>query len=119
MGRRLPAAEVSKSERRKGADGELEVARILRAHSWPEAKRTSDGRVQVERGDIGDGPAGVHLAVRRRETVSIWAWLAQAAREARAGNAPVVVFRRNRSRWYAAVELDYLLDLLAERDANR
>lgn len=103
---------MSARERRKGASGELEVAAILRARGWPNAKRTSDGRAQIERGDIADGPERVHLEVRRREAVAIWAWLAQAAAEARSGDAPVVVFRRNRSAWYAAVELDYLLDLL-------
>jgi len=103
---------VSATERRKGGRGELEVVHVLHARSWPNAKRTSDGRAQVERGDIGDGPAGIHLEVRRRETAAIWAWLAQAEVEAAAGNVPAVVFRRNRSRWYAALPLDDLLDLL-------
>jgi hypothetical protein len=106
---------MSASERRKGKTGELEVARILRAAGWPDAKRTSDGRAQIERGDIADGPDGVHLEVRRRETLALWAWLAQAKAEARDGDAPVVAFRRSRSRWYAAVELEFLLDLLAEK----
>jgi hypothetical protein len=106
---------VSRRERAKGARGELEVARILRAAGWPDAKRTSDGRAQIERGDIGDGPDGVHLEVRRREALNIWACLADAQREARPGDAPAVVFRRSRSRWYAAVELEFLLDLLGER----
>jgi hypothetical protein len=106
---------VSRIERAKGARGELEVARILREHGWPDAKRTSDGRAQIERGDIGDGPDGVHLEVRRRERAELWAWLADAERDARAGDAPAVVFRRSRSRWYAAVELEFLLELLAER----
>jgi hypothetical protein len=107
---------VSRTERAKGARGELEIAHILRAAGWPNAKRTSDGRAQTQRGDIADGPAGVHLEVRRRETLALWAWLAQAEREAREGDVPVVVFRRSHSRWYAAVPLDDLLDLLADRD---
>ena len=104
---------MSASERRKGANGELEVVHLLHDHGWPEAKRTSDGRAQVERGDIADGPEGVHLEVRRRETAAIWAWLAQAEAEARSGDMPVVAFRRNRSPWYAALPLDVLLGLLA------
>ena len=107
---------VSASERAKGARGELEVVQILKAHGWLDAKRTSDGRAQIERGDIADGPEGVHLEVRRRETTAIWAWLLQAEREARPSETPVVVFRRSRSGWYACLGLDELLGLLAERE---
>ena len=103
---------MSASERAKGARGELEVVKLLHAHGWTEAKRTSDGRAQIERGDIADGPIGLHLEVRRRETAAIWAWLKQAEREARDGNIPVVAFRRSRSKWYAALELEDLLALL-------
>ena len=104
---------MSASERRKGKTGELEVVAILHERGWPDAKRSSDGRSQVERGDIADGPLDVHWEVRRRETVNIWACLAKAEAEAKAGDAPVVAFRRNRSAWYAALPLDVLLELLA------
>ena len=107
------ATPVSASERRKGANGELEVVKLLHAHGWTDAKRSSDGRSQNERGDIADGPTGVHLEVRRRETVNVWACLDKAEREAKAGDIPVVAFRRNRSAWYAALPLDILLALLA------
>lgn len=104
---------MSARERAKGARGELEVVHLLRTHGWTDAKRTSDGRAQVERGDIADGPLDVHLEVRRRETVNIWACLAKAEAEARTGDTPVVAFRRSRSDWYAALPLEALLDLLA------
>ena len=103
---------MSASERRKGKEGELEVVKILHEHGWTDAKRSSDGRSQVERGDIADGPTFVHFEVRRRETVNIWACLAKAELEAKAGDIPVVAFRRSRSAWYAALPLDLLLGLL-------
>ena len=103
---------MSKGERRKGKDGELEVVRILKARGWPEAKRSSDGRSQVERGDIADGPLDVHLEVRRRETLNIWECLAKVEREAKGADLPVVVFRRSRSGWYAALPFERLLELL-------
>jgi Holliday junction resolvase len=104
---------MSATERRKGKAGELEVVRLLHEHGWPQAKRSSDGRSQNQRGDIADGPFDVHFEVRRRETLNIWACLAKAEREARDGDIPVVAFRRSRSRWYAALPLDALLSLLA------
>ena len=107
---------MSASERRKGGNGEREVVKLLHAHGWTDAKRTSDGRSQIERGDIGDGPPGVHFEVRRREALSIWGCLEQADSDASPGNVPVVAFRRNRSPWYAALPLDVLLTLLRESE---
>jgi hypothetical protein len=103
---------MSATERRKGKTGELEVVHLLHEHGWPDAKRSSDGRSQVERGDIADGPLDVHFEVRRREALNIWACLAKAEAEARDGDTPVVAFRRSRSAWYAALPLEALLDLL-------
>ena len=102
---------MSASERRKGAEGEREVVRLLHEYGWPQAKRTSDGASQSQRGDIANGPLGVHWEVRRREALSIWACLAQAEGDAK-GDWPVVAFRRSRSGWYAALPLEALLVLL-------
>jgi hypothetical protein len=103
--------------RRKGAAAEHEVAAIVRAHGWPGARRTADGRSQDGRGDIAGGPHGVHLEVRRRERAEIWSWLEDAERAAAPGEVPTVVFRRSRSGWYAAVPFDELLALLRLREA--
>lgn len=103
---------MSASERRKGKVGELEVVHLLHEHGWHDAKRSADGRSQDQRGDIADGPLDVHIEVRRRESLNIWACLAQAQAEAQDGHTPVVAFRRSRSNWYAALPLDALLSLL-------
>lgn len=100
--------------RHKGADGEREVVAIVRASGWPDARRTSDGRSQAGRGDISGGPAGFHLEVRRRERADIWRWLADAEQASGDGTTPVVVFRRSRSGWWAALPLQELLPLLRE-----
>ena len=103
-------------QRRKGAAGELEVCKLLHEHGWTDATRSSDGKGQAGRGDVRDGPAGVHLEVRRRETASLWAWAEQATIEAAEGCIPVVACRRSRSPWLAVVPLDELLALLAHRE---
>jgi Holliday junction resolvase len=106
---------VSLTERAKGARGELEVVGLLQAAGWPLARRTHDGREQARRGDIANGPEGVHLEVKRTERASVWRWWEQATADA--GSAtPIVAFRRSRSDWLAVVELDELLALLALRE---
>ena len=109
---------MSRTERAKGANGEREIIHLLRAHGWPDAERTSNGNPQAGRGDIRNGPAGVHLEVRRHERIAIWACAAQAAEEAAEGCIPIVAFRRNRSSWLACLPLDELLALLAHRERS-
>jgi Holliday junction resolvase len=104
-------------QRNKGKAGELEIVHLLRAHGWDRAERTHDGRAQLARGDIRRGPEGVHIEVRRRETIKIWACLEDAEREADDHQLPVLAFRRNRSGWYAALPLEELLELLRLREA--
>jgi hypothetical protein len=103
-------------QRRKGKDGELEVVQLARAAGFHDAARTSNGRSQIGRGDIGGIP-GVHVEVRRRETWALRAWLDQAEAEAHEHDVPVVAFRRNGGAWYAALPLDELLALLRHREA--
>lgn len=112
----MEACPLSASQRTKGAAGELEVVHLLREYGWPNASRTSDGRHQSLRGDIAHGPAGVHLEIKRRETVSVVKWWEQANAEADRLCVPVVAFRRSRMPWLACLELDELLPLLRLRE---
>ena len=107
---------MGKASRDKGASGELEVVHLLQDACWPKARRTHDGREQALRGDIANGPAGVHLEVKRAETARIWEWWQQAQGDLTVGYMPVVAFRRSRSPWLALVEFDELLPLLLLRE---
>jgi Holliday junction resolvase len=104
------------NSRDKGARGERELVRILRAAGWPNATRNTDGRYQAGRGDIDNGPANTHIECKRSERAAIWEWLAQAERDAGATRIPIVAFRRSRSAWYAVVPLDELLALIKHRE---
>jgi hypothetical protein len=101
--------------RAKGNRAELEVINLLKDNGWPHAHRQFQSGGQGG-GDISEGPADVHLEVKHRERAAIWEWLEQARSEARPTQMPAVVFRRNRSQWYAAIPLDDLLELLRLRD---
>jgi hypothetical protein len=46
------------------------------------------------------------------ESLNIWKALNQAITEADPKDVPVVAFKRNRSPWFAALELDELIPLL-------
>lgn len=98
---------------RKGANGEREVMSILRERGYP-----------VERGgtqSFGERPDlygldGIHIEVKRRETVNLSAALAQAEADAQkfGDGLPAVFHRANRKPWTVSMPLDAWLQLYAK-----
>jgi hypothetical protein len=108
---------VGRTERNKGARGELEIVGLLRDHGWPRARRTHDGREQSQRGDIAEGPGGVYWEVKRQERLNVPAALAQVERDAPALVVPILVHRPSRQAWMTTLPLTDLLPLLSLREA--
>lgn len=104
------------NSRNKGSRGERELVKILRAAGWPNASRNTDGRYQRGRGDVDNGPHGVHIECKYAERADIWAWIAQAEHDAPTSHIPIVAFRRNRTKWRAIIDLDELLALIKHRE---
>lgn len=105
---------MSRSEREKGARGELEVARVFREHGFDCDRTPNSGGLRL-RGDLY-GNVPVHVEVKRQETLRLPLWLRQAGLECDAGQTPVVAFRQNNGHWYAALPLDALARLLANSE---
>lgn len=102
--------------RQKGARAERQVLALVRAAGWRRARRNFASGA-AGGGDITAGPRGIHLEIKHHERAAIYEWILQAELDARGtGDIPVVAFRRNHSRWYAAIPLEELLELLAGRD---
>jgi hypothetical protein len=109
---------VSRMSRDKGARGERVFCQHLHAAGWPAACRnleqTRDGGF-----DVVGGPAAVDFEVRCRETWRVAEWMREITGRARPGVLPVLVVKRNRESFYAVLELDELLALLALREGVR
>jgi hypothetical protein len=70
--------------------------------------------------DIGLSPAAediipFDIECKNTEKLSIWSALEQAESNKKEGRIPMVVFKRNRSKTYAVLELDKLLELLNKK----
>lgn len=104
-------------QRNKGARGEREIVQLLRTAGWPQARRTSDGREQQARGDIANGPAGVHIECKFVERLNVPKALRQVEADANPLDIPVLVHRPSRQEWCATISLTDLLDLLKLREA--
>jgi len=111
---------AGRSSRRKGKRGEYIVRDLLRKWGF-EARR---GVASANEADISHDIPDYHLEVKNVEALNIWAALAQAERDAIARTPtpaahnphphvePVVFFKRNSTKVYAALDGEKLLRLL-------
>lgn len=97
------------NSRRKGKEGELELARILRDYGY-DARRG-----QQYSGATGDadviGLPGIHIEVKRVEALNLSQAMEQSIRDARAGERPVVIHRKNNEKWKVTMSLMDFIEL--------
>lgn len=97
------------NSRQKGKRGELELAQYLRNKGHLEARRSA--QYCGKTGDAPDvtGVDGLHIECKRVEQFRDEVALQQAERDARRGNVPIVMYRRNGEEWKALTRLDTFL----------
>lgn len=105
------------NSRDKGCKGERELAKILRDYGY------TARRGQQYSGVNGDadvvGIPGLHIECKRVEKLNIHDAMQQAVRDAREGEIPVVMHRKNRTEWLATVRLSDWLNERRELDELR
>ena len=109
-----------RSNRRKGAAGELELAKVLnellgiaaiRGRQFCGSSGNPDVILQKKAGGkIVDVP-GLHVECKRVECLKLYDALSQSISDAREGEIPVVCHRRNNKPWVIIFELDKLKDI--------
>lgn len=99
---------MSLNSKRKGAEGERELAEKLRGLGFSQARRGQQFRGGQDSPDVADAIPGVHIECKRVEQLRLWDAIAQA--ESDAGDSiPVLMHRRNRSPWLVTVCLEDLI----------
>ena len=97
------------NSRQKGKRGELDHAHRLKNYGY-EARRG-----QQYCGANGDadvvGLPGVHIEVKRTERFKLYDAMEQAERDAKAGETPVVVTRRNNKNWLVCMKLEDFMEM--------
>lgn len=98
-----PEEVIMSDSRRKGAEGELELSRVLRGKGI-ECHR---GYVQFKQSDL-IGIDDIHVECKRVEKLNIHEAMKQARAEAakRQDGRPTVFHRRNRTEWLVTMRLD-------------
>ena len=106
---------MGRSQQRKGADGERELARIMAGYGY-ELQRGGS----LSFGEVPDwtGLPGVHIECKRCEQLRLAEWMAQAERDANRfqDGAPAVFFRRSRSPWLVTMKLEDWVKLYSNED---
>lgn len=96
----------------KGRRGEAELARKLREYGY-DARRG-----QQYSGANGDadvvGLPGVHLEVKRVERLNLEDAMAQSKHDAREGEIPVVIHRKNNCEWLCSLRLVDWIEMYRE-----
>lgn len=105
------------NSRQKGAAGERELAKALRSHGF------ETRRGQQYCGSNGDadvaGLPGVHIECKRVERLNLEDAMAQSRADARPGEIPVVMHRKNNCKWLVTLSLDDFMTLYKETDYDR
>jgi hypothetical protein len=99
--------------RRKGQRGEIEAAAELRRLFRIEARRGRQYQGTDQSPDVLADIPGVHIEVKRCESLRLYPAIEQAAADA-GGNVPVVLHRANQKPWVAIVRLDDLPQLAVQ-----
>ena len=100
---------MSASQRRKGANGENELARILSDHFGRVVKRTL-GQARDGGHDIETPP--FRWEVKRRKKLAAYDFIEQAAQACQDGATPVVAMRADGKGWLVLMRLEDALPLI-------
>lgn len=107
------ASRRGTAARRKGATGEREVTGLLREYGY-------DAHRGIQAAGEPDviGLPGVHIEVKRQNHYDITGWMAQSQRDAKPGELPIVVFRRDREDWKVMLPFDAFMQIYKEWEAS-
>ena len=104
------------NSRRKGAQGERDLAKALRSYGY-DCRR---GQQYCGANGAADviGLPGVHIECKRVEKLNIESALAQAKADRNQNEIPVVMHKRNKSEWLVTLPLEYFMQIYSAWDTD-
>ena len=112
---------MGKASRDKGKRGEREFAALCRDQGY-DAHRTAQYRGNTGAAGDVEGLPGIHVEVKRTETLRLADYMAQSKRDAKAegkGNIPIVAWKKNDHPWYVVLEAKDFFTIYREWEAGR
>lgn len=105
---------------RKGKTGEREIVNILKEHGFHAERSAQYCGKSPDSADVITDIPGLHIEVKRTETLSLYTAMGQAERDAsyaREPKVPVVFHRRSGKDWLAILSLEDFLHFFKIRKA--
>ena len=108
---------MGKMSREKGKRFEREVAALFKDYGY-DAHRTA--QVMGKTGQAADveGVPGIHIEAKHCERMTLYDWVAQAVRDTKDDNKPVVIHRANNKPVLVTMLFNDWIDLYREWDAG-
>jgi len=113
----------TRSSKNKGQRLQKEVVTTLR-NKYGYDKGLTDFEGDIQANPMGNSGVDIKLSPTANKTIpfdieckntekaSVWQWIKQAETNTKPGRVPLVVFRRNRSKTYAIIDFERLLNLI-------
>lgn len=114
MAKKKSRSAQGRASKEKGKLGEREVAAILRDRGF-QARRGQQFAGGGDSPDVVHTVPGLHIEVKRTETLSLYTAMGQAEEDAPTDQIPVVVHRRSNKPWLLVMKLDDFLDYCFEK----
>lgn len=102
---------MGKMSRDKGKVGEREVAALLRSRGF-EAQRGVQFQGGDQSQDVKHDIPGLHIEVKRVESLNMTSAMAQAKADAASGKVPAVFHRKSRQEWLVTLAAEDFLDMV-------
>ena len=98
------------NSKQKGNAGEREISKILREHGFKDARRSQQYCGYNGDADVAGIP-GLHIEVKRVEKLNLDKAYEQAMSDAKEGEKPVVMHRKNRQEWKVTLSLEDFIEI--------
>lgn len=105
------------NSRAKGAEGERQLAKELRKYGYD--TRRGQQYCGIEGNADVVGIDGLHIECKRTQQVRDEVFLQQAERDAKEGEIPVVMYRRNHEEWKVTLRLEDFMKIFKSYKRNR
>jgi len=103
------------NSREKGKRFERELAAVLRAEGYPDARRTAQYCGNSGKAYDIEGVPGLAIEAKHRERMELYEWMAQAVRDSEgSGLLPVVMHRKNNAETLVTMRFSDFLEIFRE-----
>lgn len=105
------------NSKQKGKRGERELAKLLQSYGYDTRRGQQYCGIEGDADVIGID--GLHIECKRAEQVRDEVFLKQAEHDAKAGDIPVVMYRRNNEKWKVTLRLEEFMAIYKSFLQNR